>query len=89
MKILTPQQMDAAQNTPPVALKVQKTLSGPITFSITPMGDEFVVATTPFEIVGAYESHPTFSAALSRMFTCARAVAQDAFPPAVPEAVAA
>lgn len=83
MKTLTPQQMDAVRNTPPVALKVQDTPSGPVTFSITPVGGEFAVSTQPFEVIGAYEAHPSLPAALSRMLTSARAVARDSFPPPI------
>ena len=89
MKTLTPDQMDGVQDTPPVVLKVQGTPNGRVTFSVTPAGDEFVVATTPFEVIGAYEAHPNLSSALSRMFTCAHAVARDHFPPAATEQVAA
>lgn len=89
MKTLTLKQMDEVQATLPTVMKVQNTPSGPVTFSITPIGGDFVVATAPFEVIGAYEAHPSLPAALSRMFTCARAVAKDHFPPVSTERVAA
>lgn len=82
MKTLTPQQMDAAHGVPPVAVKRQETPSGPVVFSVTITEEGFAVASSPFEVIGAPELHPGMSEAISRMLTCARAVANDEFPPA-------
>lgn len=81
MKTLTPQQMDAAQDAAPIALKSQETPSGVVTFTVTRVGDCFAVASSPFEVIGAPEAHPAVSEAISRMLECARAVANDQFPP--------
>lgn len=89
MKTLTPQQMDEAQGTTPVAMKSQETPSGVVTFTITRVDDCFAVASSPFEVIGAPEAHPTMPEAIDRMLECARAVANDQFPPCRVEQAAA
>lgn len=81
MKTLTPEQMDTAQATPPVALKGQGTPSGTVVFAVTPVDDGFAVSSSPFEFVGAPEVYGSMSAAVDRMLECARSVAADQFPP--------
>lgn len=89
MKTLTPEQMDTAQATPPVALKTQETPGGTVTFAVTPMDEGFAVTSAPFEVIGAPEVYEALSVAISRMLECARAVANDQFPPLHSEQVAA
>lgn len=86
---LTAQQMDEAQETSPVAMKVQETLNGPVVFSVLPALKGFALASTPFEVVGAFEHHPTLPEAITRMLECSQAVAKDEFPPALSEKAAA
>lgn len=89
MMTLTAQQMNEAQNTPPVAMKVQETHNGPVIFSVIPVFEGFALTSTPFEVVGAFEHYPRLVEAIARMLECSRAVAKDEFPPARHEQVAA
>ena len=81
MKTLTPHQMDAMGGVAPVALKSLEAPSGPVTFTVTPADDGFIVASAPFEVIGAPEVHPSMPEAIDRMLECARAVSNDEFPP--------
>lgn len=86
---LTAQQMDEAQDAPPVAMKAQETRTDPVVFSVLPAFEGFALTSTPFEVVGAFEYHPRLSGAIARMLECSRAVARDEFPPVRNEQVAA
>lgn len=89
MKTLTPKQMDVAQETAPVAMKTQETPGGIVTFAVTPLDTHYALSSAPFEVVGAHEGYSTIGAAITRMLSCADAVAHDRFPAPVPRGAVA
>lgn len=82
MHILSPQQMDALTTATPVAIAPHQTPDGAITVTLTPFGDNYVVASTPFEVIGAPESYPSLTEGMARFMECSKAVSEDRFPPA-------
>lgn len=88
MNTLNTEQMDQADRRDPIAAKAQRTPSGQVDFTITPIGGQYVLASAPFEILGPYEAHPSLGTAIDRMMVCADAVSRDEFPPTGTEATA-
>lgn len=41
-----------------------------------------MVASTPFEVIGAPESYPSLTEGMARFMECSKAVSEDRFPPA-------